>query len=105
MNADLLAKIKFGLKFAAALARYTDTKLDDQTVAFLVVEIDNPFIQSLIGHAIDIISRHPQYDAKAVIDSLPPGVYAAANNSVAGKFGDGKFLALLIRLLPLILAL
>lgn len=105
MNADLLAKLKIGLKIAAALAKYTDTKLDDQAVAFVTLQVDNPFVQSLIGHLIAILDANPGISSEQAVMLLPPGVLSAAEHNTYGKFGDGKLIALLIKLLPIILAI
>lgn len=92
------------LRTAELLTRFTPSKVDDDFIASIKIAIDNPQIQAVVDWIINTLHVSPQLSTNAVIENVPQPMMAAAEESY-GKIGDGKFIALLIKILPLILAL
>lgn len=99
-----LEKANAMLRTAKLLAKLTRTTTDDEVLAAIETAIANPQIQALVDWVINTIHVSPELSTTGAIDKAPQHLLSAAEESY-GKIGDGKIINLLIKILPILLAL
>ena len=102
--ATWIDKARAMLRTAEILAKFTRTTTDDEIIAAIKTAIENPQIQAVIDWVINSIHANPELSIPHAADKCPEHLMAAAVESY-GKIGDGKIINLLIKILPILLAL
>ncbi len=100
-----LENAKVFLGVAAKLAKFTEFKYDDYAVLVLQTAVDNDSVLELIEWLINKHLESPSTSAETLLSLAPHNLTSAANAVTVGKIGDGKFLELVAKYLPLILSL
>lgn len=104
-DSTLITRLRGALAFAKALAKFTTTTIDDEAVAMLSVIIENEQVQQIIEWLVNKAQSNPEATAMGLVAAIPEPMLTAANEQTAGKIGDGKLLELLVKYLPVILAM
>lgn len=104
MGSTWLAKARTYVYYMGLAAKFTKTTVDDEIVAGIKTAIEDANIQSLIDWVINTIHVSPELSTAGAIDKAPQHLLMAAEESY-GKIGDGKIINLLIKILPILLAL
>lgn len=105
MQNDWIRKAKTLLAGLAWLASRTRTTADDEAVAFLQSAIEIQAVQDLINWLINASQSDPGMSTEHLLRAAPPELMTAAESQAVAKIGDGKLLAVLLKFLPLLLAL
>lgn len=92
---------RIAIKILKATAKFTPSKIDDELVASFEVLLENPQIQAIVEYVINLLRANQTLTIQGAYAMVPESLTA----EVHGKIGDGKILALLLKILPILLAL